>query len=337
MTLKVQAFVDTDGRRVYSEESLTDFAATTVRVRRAIVAGAAIPANRLVELTAAGAFVKAPLNSLRVVGGLLSDVNVDQGANTYIGSGYDIDLVAAAPLVTGCGIKAADNGRVCQHVDAALTGSTIKQTAAGSAFGNQPANDTVTIVSSSASDTQTATIIGTTNGGVVVVTEDVVLTGTTPVDTVKTDWGVILAVKLSSAAVGTVTIKEKSGGLTITTITAAASSKGVNAVAAASQGAHNVIPTAVGSDTTTKTIGIQYTQTDGSTVAYQAVALNNTTAAAFGTAALLVTEVYSGDLEGTRTATVAVGAEEDENRRCGRAMESQATVGEVAACAIWPR
>jgi hypothetical protein len=90
-------------------------------------------------------------------------------------------------------------------------------------------------------------------------------------------------------------------------------------VVVASQGAFNVAPTCEADAGTTKMIGIQYTQTDGSTVAYQADELNGATAQTFGTAALLVTEVYVGDVENARDVDIKVGAEEDELHGVGRA------------------
>ena len=111
------------------------------------------------------------------------------------------------------------------------TNTTTTTTGNGVAFGNQPANDGVEIGSDSAADTtQTATVIGTTNGTDTVVVESIALTGTTFVSTVKTDWGVILAVKLSASCAGTVTFREASGNAAITTITTGNTAKGVETV-----------------------------------------------------------------------------------------------------------
>jgi hypothetical protein len=90
-------------------------------------------------------------------------------------------------------------------------------TPVGSAFTNQPANDGIEVVSDSALDiTQTVTIIGTTTGTDTVVVETVTLTGTTAVSTVKTNWGIVLAVKKSAVTAGTVTVREASANATIT-------------------------------------------------------------------------------------------------------------------------
>jgi len=177
-------------------------------------------------------------------------------------------------------------------------------TAVGSAFTNQPANDGVEVVSDNAADTtQTVTIIGTTNGADTVVVETITLTGTTPAASVKTDWGVILAVKKSAVTLGTVTVREASGDATITAgLTAAVLSVGVTAVAAADQAAYNRVVSLVSDGATTKQIGLQGTNTAGTTI-YDSQALAGTTAVSSNSQFLTVTEIYRGDLESGRTAT----------------------------------
>ncbi len=178
-------------------------------------------------------------------------------------------------------------------------------TAVGSAFTNQPANDGIEVVSASADDTtQTVTIIGTTNGTDTVVVETVTLNGTTAVSTVKTDWGVVLAVKKSAATVGTVTVREASGNATITAgLTAAVLSVGVNAVDAADQAAYGRYLSLVSDGATTKQIGLKGTDTTDAVI-YDSQALNGTTAVLSNSAFRTITEIYTGDLESGRTATV---------------------------------
>ncbi len=189
------------------------------------------------------------------------------------------------------------------------TGTAIEAVATGGNFGNQPANDGVEVISDNAADTtQTFTIIGTTNGGNTVVVETGTLNGTTQVATTKADWGVILAVKLSAAAAGTVTVREASGNATITTIAAGSTSAGVTAVSpVADQDALDVPPTVVAAGASTKVVGIQYTEAFGTDVRYQAATLTGTTAVAFPYAANLVTEVYNGDVATATAITVKVG------------------------------
>lgn len=101
-------------------------------------------------------------------------------------------------------------------------------------FTNQPANDGVEIVSSSASDTQICTVWGTVYSTGEVVCETVKLKGTAAVATSRTDWGTIYGVFLGRAdgraskkAAGTITIREASADQSITTITAGNRSKGM--------------------------------------------------------------------------------------------------------------
>jgi hypothetical protein len=105
---------------------------------------------------------------------------------------------------------------------------------AWSGFTNQPANDGVEIVSNNAGDTGKCTIFGTTHGTGAFAYETVTLNGVTPVATVKTDWGNIYGAFLGdiegkniTPAVGTITIREDSADQTITTLAAAAISKGM--------------------------------------------------------------------------------------------------------------
>lgn len=180
-------------------------------------------------------------------------------------------------------------------------------TAAGSAFTNQPANDGLEVVSDAAGDiTQTITIVGTTQGTDTVVVETITLNGVAQVSTVKVDWGFILAAWVASGtltAASTVTIREASANQTVTTLTPTVTSRGVNSVAATQQAHGDQLVQLVCSGTSTKVIGLKGTDSDG-TVIYDAQALTNTTPVLSNSRFQTVTEVYSGDLENTRTATI---------------------------------
>lgn len=101
-------------------------------------------------------------------------------------------------------------------------------------FTNQPANDDVQAVSNNTGDTGKLTIFGIDNGNTLTY-QTITLNGTTPVDSVlspkwKTIYGAFMGDiygKNIAAAVGTITMKEKSGGLTITTIGAGKISTGM--------------------------------------------------------------------------------------------------------------
>lgn len=187
-------------------------------------------------------------------------------------------------------------------------------TPVGSAFTNQPANDGIEVVSASALDiTQTVTIIGTTNGTDTVVVETVTLTGTTAVSTVKTDWGIVLAVKKSAVTAGTVTVREASANATITAgLTALVLSVGVTAVDAADQAAYGRLVSLVSDGATTKQIGLKGTDTSDAVI-YDSQALNGATAVLSNSEFRLVTEIYTGDLESGRTCTQANDADLDIN------------------------
>lgn len=187
---------------------------------------------------------------------------------------------------------------------AGLACNTAQETenASGDNFGNQPANDAISVVSDSTGDVgQTVTIIGTTVSTDTVVVETVTLNGTTEVDTVKTNWGVVLAVKLSAACAGTITIQEKSGSATITTIAAAGLSAGVVTVAADQDQAYGRKLFAVAGGASTKQIGFKGLSTAGA-VAYDSQALNGTTKVQSNSTFSELTEIYIGDIA-TATAT----------------------------------
>lgn len=108
------------------------------------------------------------------------------------------------------------------------------QLLAWSGFTNQPANDDVQVVSNSASDVGKVTLWGIDNSDNLQY-HTVTLNGITAVDSVlvpkwKTVYGAFMGDVYGrniKAAVGTITLKEKSGGLAITTIAAGNISTGM--------------------------------------------------------------------------------------------------------------
>ena len=110
----------------------------------------------------------------------------------------------------------------------------IFEITAYSGFTNQPTNDDIEILSDSASDTQQITVLFYDNSDVLQQITTT-LTGTTPVVIVttpkaKTVLGAFLGDKygnISARAVGTITLREASGGLAITTIAPTKLSTGV--------------------------------------------------------------------------------------------------------------
>ena len=175
----------------------------------------------------------------------------------------------------------------------------------GGGFANQPAGDTLTIVSDNVADIgQTVTIYGTKTGTTTTITsETVTLNGTTAVDTTTTTWQNILAIELSAVAAGTVTIAEKSGGLAITTISTGDLSAGVATLTG--QNFNGVIPEIVASDTSTAPVGI-YGYNKAGTLISVVQALNGVTPANAGSIAFYeVEKVFIGAVAATRTVTVS--------------------------------
>ena len=126
-------------------------------------------------------------------------------------------------------MKCGTAGKAISFID-----STVKDTEIasfkGAGFTNQPANDGVTVVSTSADDTtQTITIIGVDNAGAYM-TEDIELKGTTDANSTNTDWGTVSAVILDAACAGAVEVSETSGGLEIITLAAGDLSAGIEII-----------------------------------------------------------------------------------------------------------
>lgn len=185
----------------------------------------------------------------------------------------------------------------------------IKTTGNGLGFANQPANDGIEVLSSSAADTtQTVTFYGTTNGSDTVVVETVTLTGTTFVPTVKTNWGVLLGYELSAACAGTVTVREASGDATISTCAPGTLSKGVETVAATAGGWATTPPIVAASDTSTKQIGVVGTDLSGA-VAYDSQALTGATKVEMNSSFGTITKILTGDVETNRTVSVYNGSD----------------------------
>lgn len=173
----------------------------------------------------------------------------------------------------------------------------------GSAFGNQPANDGVEIVSSEAADTtQNITVWYTRNGaGDTVSSQTALLTGTTEVVLTDTDIELVLGVELDAVCAGTVTVREASGNATITTIAPAGLRSGVTLITDDDAGGTYV--RMVGSGATTKQVGLVGTDTSDAAL-LDSQALNGTTSVLSNSRFNTVTKVLHGDLESNRTVTL---------------------------------
>lgn len=288
----------------------------------AMTAGETIDPGLLCYYDSATSKVKIPDADSAVVIGANVGEQVDDTDPISLGLGV-VTAVADGEIEAGYQLKVADGGKVIRFVDADLTGDTM-QAGTGGNFANQPANDSIDLVSDSVSDALHATVYGTTNGGDgTVVTEVIEVTGTTPVTSVKTDWGLILGIELDTAAVGTITVSETSGSQAITTIAAEATSKGIITVATETR-AFNQKPTIVADDATTKYFAAIGTAVDHTALTEKATALTGATPVTLSDEYNTVTKLLVGDVESARTVTLKVGAANSSNISVGKSLEAAA-------------
>jgi hypothetical protein len=254
------------------------------------------------------------VDNLRTAEGVPYRGILNRKATTVFASiAFQGDLIRSIPIATLGTLPYGSHWKRVRATDTTGGGhsgvayETILKTAAGLAFTNQPANDAVEVLSSSASDTSAVVIYGTTTATDTVVVETITLNGTTPVASVKTDWGVILGIE-KLATVGTITVREASADQTITTLTPTATAKGVETVPAGTQAAFNVPPVVAASGASTKQIGLAGTNAAG-TVIYDSQALTGATALEVNSGFATVTKVFTGDIETTVTVTVSDSAD----------------------------
>jgi hypothetical protein len=278
--------------------------------RGRVAAAESLTAKRLLTLSTSGV-AKAGVGDTDIVG---ISVNGDAGDSathelTSVLYNGEAEVTAGTYIKKGDLIKAGPLGLAVPALTSNYAGDNFASAITGLAFGNQPTNDGVEVVSSSAADTTSVTIYGTTTGTLTVVSETVVLTGTTAVSTEKTDWGVVLGFEIPRGkplAAGTITVREASGNATISTLTAGNRQKGVQNVAATSvRNAYGHPFVAIASGATTKTVGVVGVDPTGD-VAKAAVALAGTAGVrAIGNFGL-ITKLLFGDVEADRTVTFKV-------------------------------
>ena len=300
--------------------------------------GGTVGAYRFVKAAADGDIEVAGLNSVEVIGVNASGIERSAGDGKgppEIAWGYCV-VEADQAIDEAQMLKCAAAGRAIQLVDTQLAQTTIDDDATAGNFGNQPANDGVELISDNAADTQDATAWYTRNGeGDTVFSETVTLTGTSQVALTHTDVQLVLAVELSAAATGTVTIREASANATITTITAGNTTAGIEDVDAANQNAYNLEPEAVADGASTKQVGLIGTDEDGNEL-FDSQALSGTTAVTFNDTFKTVTRVLVGDVATGTAVTFRVGSEEDEHRRTGKAIEAATAQGDKILALVLP-
>ena len=190
--------------------------------------------------------------------------------------------------------------------------TTMISTVAGGNFANQPAGDTIEIVSSSADDiTQSVTIYGTSSAAVSTLrTETLDLTGTSAVTSEHDDWQEIYAVELSAECAGTITVREGSGDAAITTITTGNTTAGITEVSEANQASYGRVPYHDASGVSTANVCLIGTDSDDESIS-SIDALNGTTEEAHGTIEFkTVTRVLIGAVASGVDVTILTSGEQ---------------------------
>lgn len=189
----------------------------------------------------------------------------------------------------------------------------------GAAFTNQPAGDSVqvlSLVNSANTRSRTATIYGTRVGQGDTVSFEVIAldaaNSTTPVTTTITNWALILGVKIDAIADQIIRFRETSGAATIADIGVGNVLNGVEQPSPAIPAGGQVV-IMVASGATTRQIGLSASDWSGGVI-YDSQALTGTTSVKSNERLNNVLEVFTGDLEATRTVTIttfefAIGSE----------------------------
>lgn len=285
----------------------------------------AIPANRLVEISS-GSIQKGTDDDANIIGAALSPIDAS-------GQG-DIDFGVVEVLLSGSvtqldKVAGAADGRVRKFLSA--QGEMLTATAGGN-FANQPAGDTVQVLSSEAADKQVVTIYYTKTGAIATVSSEVLtLNGTNAVDSSIATIQNVLGVVISAAHAGTITVQKKSGGADIVTIASGTLSAGVHATTAAD--AYGAISTIKAGGVSTKWFGVIGTDVDGNALTF-AGQLNGNTDVNLGTAPWnKITTVLIGDVASASTATVET--KDTDTYDLGLALES-GTTGQVVKIYMKP-
>lgn len=286
----------------------------------------AIPANRVVEVSS-GSIQAGTDDDANIIGAVLAPVDASGQA--------DVDFGVVEVLLSGSVSKldkvaGAASGRVRKFI--ADQGVILGATAGGN-FGNQPAGDTVQVVSDSADDdSQTVTIYYTKTGATSTVSsETLTLKGTTPVDSSIATIQNVLGVVISAAHAGTITVQKKSGGADIVTIATGTLSAGVHATTA--EDAYGAIGTIKAGGVSAKWFGVIGTDVDGKALTF-AGKLNGDADVNLGTAPWnTIDTVLIGDVAAASTATVET--KDNDTNDIGIALED-GTTGEVIKIYMQP-
>jgi len=266
-----------------------------------------IAKNRLIEEDASNDIIAGTLDSVRSFAANQSAGRVDE--DYFLAETGLVNLTAGTDMVAGQRFKCGTAGKAIAFLDSVLIDTTIA-TQVGVPFTNQPATDTVDVESSSALDvTQTVTLYGTDSADAYI-TETLTLTGTSAVSTASALWKAVCGIELSAACVGTMTVTENSGGLTIKAVTIGDTSASI--IAVTDGYSYNKKAEIKASGASTGQIVSFIEATDGATASGLAIQINGATEVLYGTVSYKVTNLMVGNVAADRTLTLATSSTEDD-------------------------
>ncbi len=179
-----------------------------------VTSGKTATAKRFTEIVAAGTVEDAG-NGDVAVGVPVASRTAGQTAQIMTKGKCTLDAQVGFPA--GDFVRSGTDGKA---INVCLSSLVTVLTGTGANFGNQPASDTVDVVSNSALDDDgpVVTVYGTAADDSFL-SEEYALNGTSAVEGTET-FKNVCGVIIEGVTAGTVTVKEHSGGATITTITA---------------------------------------------------------------------------------------------------------------------
>lgn len=274
--------------------------------------------NRLIEEDASNDIIQGTLDSVRAFA-------ANQAAGRLNGDFFDAEigpvyLTAGTDLVAGQRFKCGTGGKAIAFIDSSLINTEI-DSFDGAVFTNQPADDTVTVVSTSALDvTQKITIYGIDTASGAFKSEQLTLTGTSDVDTtVTTDWAVVVAAELDSVCVGDIEVSENSGGLEIVTISAGDLTAGIETIA--NGYAYNKKATLVADGASTGKCVLIHKATDGASDTQVIVTTNGAAEVELGVASYIISKAYTGNIAAVNLDLDVTGTEDDLKLAVGRVIK----------------
>jgi len=259
---------------------------------------AAIPQNRLVEVSS-GEIVLGTDDDANIIGATMEGAIAKDGVGN-IAFGV-VEVLASGSFSAMDKVAGAASGRVRKFITS--QGEMLAAMAGGN-YANQPAGDTVQVVSDDeADDSQTVTLYYTkTDATDIITTETLSLNGTTGVDTSIATVQKVLAVVVSGDHAGTITVQEKSTPAAITELANGTNSSGLHDITSGE--AYGAIPTVKAGGDSTKYAGVIGVGVDGAALT-AVVQLDGTTDVDLGSAPFdTLTYALLGDVSSSSTATI---------------------------------